>query len=213
VTAAIEPSRRHLRTALTAAAVALGMVGLAYASVPLYRIFCQVTGFGGTTQKAEASAAPTAADVKALAGKTVKVRFDGNVRGGLPWRFAPSQGPVEVKIGEQNLIYYRATSTHTAATTGSATFNVTPEAAGRYFAKIQCFCFNEQTLEPGQTVEMPVVFFVDPAILTDPDTRDISEITLSYSFFPVARPTRAPGIYATGKSDIVNALPSPSPAG
>jgi cytochrome c oxidase assembly protein subunit 11 len=202
VTTAAEPRQRHLRTAFVAAAVAVGMVGLAYAAVPLYRIFCQVTGFGGTTQKAAASAAPSAAQVKALAGKTIKVRFDGNVRGGLPWKFGPAQGPVEVKIGEQNLVFYRATSTHTASTTGSATFNVSPAAAGRYFAKIQCFCFNEQTLAPGQSAEMPVVFFVDPAILDDPDTKDISEITLSYSFFPVAAPSRAPGIYATGSSEL-----------
>lgn len=196
-----EPTR-HLRTALVAALVALGMVGLAYASVPLYRVFCQVTGFGGTTQKADASALPDAARVQALAGRTIKVRFDGNVRGGLPWRFGPAQGPMEIRIGEQNMAFYRATSTHGTATTGSATFNVSPAAAGKYFAKIQCFCFNEQTLTPGQSAEMPVVFFVDPAILDDPDARDIDEITLSYSFFPVAAPTRTPGIYATGQAEV-----------
>ena len=184
-----QPDRRHLRTALTAGAIALGMAGLAYASVPLYRVFCQVTGFGGTTQKA-------------LRGRTIKVRFDGNVRGGLPWQFAPAQGPVDVKIGEQNMAFYRASSSASGPTTGSATFNVTPAAAGQYFAKIQCFCFNEQTLAPGQTVDMPVVFYVDPAILDDPDAKDIDEITLSYSFYPVEQPTKAPGIYATGSSEI-----------
>jgi cytochrome c oxidase assembly protein subunit 11 len=207
VTATADLRTRQVRTAAIAAGAALAMAGLAYASVPLYRIFCQVTGFGGTTQRMEASAAPAAGEIRALGGKTIRVRFDGNVRSGLPWRFAPSQGPVEVKIGEQNLVYYRATSTHSAATTGSATFNVSPEAAGRYFAKVQCFCFNEQTLDAGQSAEMPVVFYVDPAILDDPDTRDISEITLSYSFFPVAAPGssangRPPGIYATGASSI-----------
>ena len=187
---------RHRRTALIAGAVALGMVGLAYASVPLYRIFCQVTGFGGTTQRVESVVDHP------VAGRTIKVRFDGNVRGGLPWRFAPSQGPMEIRIGEQNMAFFKAASTFTAPTTGSATFNVTPAAAGKYFAKIQCFCFQEQTLQPGQTAEMPVVFYVDPAILDDPDARDIDEITLSYSFFPVAEPTRPAGIYATGQAAI-----------
>ncbi|MBS3962243.1 MAG: cytochrome c oxidase assembly protein [Sandarakinorhabdus sp.] len=193
--------RRHLRTGLMAAAIAVGMVGLAYASVPLYRIFCQVTGFGGTTQKSDAAAAPTEEQIQALAGRTIRVRFDGNVRN-LPWQFAPSSKTVEVKIGQQNLAYYRATSTSAVATTGTATFNVSPANAGRYFNKIQCFCFNEQTLAPGQSVEMPVVWFVDPAILDDPDARNIDEITLSYTFFPVEAPSRAPGIYATGQADI-----------
>lgn len=188
--------RSHLRTALIAGAVAIGMAGLAYASVPLYRIFCQVTGFGGTTQRVDTMA------VTPVAGRTIKVRFDGNVRGGLPWQFAPAQGPMEIRIGEQNMAYYKASSSFSAPTTGSATFNVTPAAAGKYFAKIQCFCFQEQTLQPGQSVEMPVVFYVDPAILDDPDARDIDEITLSYSFFPVAEPTRPAGIYATGQAQI-----------
>jgi cytochrome c oxidase assembly protein subunit 11 len=191
---------RHLRTALFAGAVALGMAGLAYASVPLYRVFCQLTGFGGTTQRA--LAAPSADSLKGLHGRSVRVRFDGNVRGGLPWQFAPAQGPVNVKIGEQNMIFYKAASQSAASTTGSATFNVTPDAAGRYFAKIQCFCFNEQTLGPGQTVDMPVIFYVDPAILDDPDAREIDEITLSYSFYPVEQPKKAPGIHATGSSEI-----------
>jgi cytochrome c oxidase assembly protein subunit 11 len=194
--------RRHLRTGLMAAAIAVGMVGLAYASVPLYRVFCQVTGFGGTTMRVDAASLPGEAQLRALGGRTVKVRFDGNVRDGLAWSFGPAQGPITVKIGEQNIAYYRAASSAGGPTTGSATFNVSPASAGKYFAKIQCFCFNEQTLQPGQSVDMPVVFYVDPAILDDPDARDIDEITLSYSFFPVAAPTRAPGIYATGQADI-----------
>lgn len=202
---AAPPRQRLVRTALVGAAIAAGMVGLAYASVPLYRIFCQVTGFGGTTQKADAAALPSADQVAALGGRTIRVRFDGNVRGGLPWRFGPAAGPVEVRIGEQNIAFYRAENLGAGATTGTATFNVSPAAAGRYFNKIQCFCFNEQTLEAGQSVEMPVVWFVDPAILDDPDARNISEITLSYSFFPVANPTRAPGIYATGRADLAGA--------
>ena len=192
--------RSNIRTAVIAGSVALGMVGLAYASVPLYRIFCQVTGFGGTTQRVETIATTP------VAGRTIKVRFDGNVRGNLPWQFGPAQGPMEIRIGEQNMAFYKASfgasSSFTTATTGSATFNVTPAAAGKYFAKIQCFCFQEQTLQPGQSVEMPVVFYVDPAILDDPDARDIDEITLSYSFFPVAEPTRPAGIYATGQAQI-----------
>lgn len=201
MTTATQP-RRHLRTAALAGAIAVGMVGLAYASVPLYRIFCQVTGFGGTTQKSDGAGLATPAQMQALGGRTVKVRFDGNIRGGLPWQFAPAQGPMEIRIGEQNMAFYKAGSNGSAPTTGSATFNVSPAAAGKYFAKIQCFCFNEQTLNPGQTVEMPVVFYVDPAILDDPDTRNIDEITLSYSFFPVAVPTRPAGIYATGQAAI-----------
>ncbi|WP_199555803.1 cytochrome c oxidase assembly protein [Sandaracinobacteroides hominis] len=188
----------NLRIALVAAAIAIGMVGLAYASVPLYRIFCQVTGFGGTTQKAEML--PSAAQVRAAHGRQIKVRFDGNVRG-LPWQFSPA-APVTVKIGEQNIIFYKAVNQSAASTTGSATFNVSPDSAGKYFSKIQCFCFNEQTLAAGQTADMPVVFFVDPAILDDPDARDIDEITLSYTFYPVAEPSRPPAIRATGEQQI-----------
>jgi len=191
----------RVRTGVIAAAVAVGMVGLAYASVPLYRVFCQVTGFGGTTQKGSAAGLATPEQMKALAGRTVRVRFDGNVRG-LPWEFAPTKAHVDIKVGEQAMAFYRAASTGDSATTGTATFNVSPAAAGKYFVKIQCFCFNEQTLAAGQEVDMPVVYYVDPAILDDPDARKIEEITLSYTFFPVAEPTRAPGIYATGDAQI-----------
>lgn len=195
---ALPAQKNHLRVALIAACVAVGMGGLAYASVPLYRMFCQVTGFDGTTQRA--TAAPTADALKAVHGRTIKVRFDGNVRG-LPWQFTPAKG-VDVKIGEQNIIFYKAVNSSSAATTGSATFNVSPASAGKYFSKIQCFCFNEQTLQPGQFADMPVVFFVDPAILDDPDAKDIDEITLSYTFFPVAEPSGPPGISATGEKQV-----------
>ena len=191
--------RNNARIALIAAATALAMVGLAYASVPIYRVFCQVTGFGGTTQRAEA--APDAQQVQALHGRMVKVRFDGNVRG-LGWQFAPVKQVMKVKIGEQNIAFFRASNQSAASTTGRATFNVTPEQAGKYFAKIQCFCFNEQTLKAGQTVDMPVVFYVDPAILKDEDAKDIDEITLSYTFYPVENPSEPPGIRSTGKADI-----------
>ncbi len=191
----------RIRTGILAALIALGMVGLAYASVPLYRIFCQVTGFGGTTQAGSITGLATPEQLQALGGRSIKVRFDGNVRG-LPWDFAPVDNRVQIKIGEQAMAYYSAASSASSATTGTATFNVSPAAAGKYFVKIQCFCFNEQTLQPGQKVEMPIVYYVDPAILDDPDARNIDEITLSYTFFPVEAPTRAPGIYATGKADI-----------
>jgi cytochrome c oxidase assembly protein subunit 11 len=201
MSAALTDTGARIRTGLMAALIAAGMVGLAYASVPLYRIFCQVTGFGGTTQAGSVSGLATPEQLQALGGKTIKVRFDGNVRG-LSWNFAPVDNRVEIKIGEQAMAYYSAVSTSDRPTTGTATFNVSPAAAGKYFVKIQCFCFNEQTLAPGQKVEMPIVYYVDPAILDDPDARKIDEITLSYTFFPVEAPTRAPGIYATGKADI-----------
>lgn len=191
--------RARVRVGLMAAAIAVGMVGVAYASVPLYRIFCQVTGFAGTPQRA--SAAPGADTLLRLGGQTISVRFDGNVRG-LPWTFAPTENQVQVKIGEQNITYFRAANTSTTRTTGTATFNVSPNRVGKYFVKIQCFCFSEQTLAPGQQVDMPVVYYVDPAIVDDPDVRDIKEITLSYSFYPENSPEQAPAIRATGEQII-----------
>ena len=166
---------------MIAAGVALGMVGLSYASVPLYRLFCQVTGFGGTTQRAEA--APEKAT-----DKTVSVRFDANTSGSLDWSFHAVQTSMTVKVGEQTMAYYKATNISDKPLTGSAVFNVTPVQAGAYFNKIQCFCFTEQTLQPGQSVEMPVSFFVDPDMLDDPDAAGIKEITLSYTFYPVDKP-------------------------
>lgn len=191
--------RARVRTGVIAGMVALGMVGLSYAAVPIYRIFCQVTGFGGTTQRA--AAAPVAGEAGRGVARTIKVRFDGNVRD-LPWEFRPLDTRHEIRIGEQNLAYYRASNPSLQRTTGRATFNVSPDAAGKYFVKIQCFCFSEQTLAPGQQVDMPVVYYVDPAILDDPEARAIDEITLSYTFYPVTAPQQAPGIHATGEQRV-----------
>lgn len=187
------------RTAWLAAGVAVGMVGLAYASVPLYRIFCQVTGFGGTPRVA--ADAPLAAP-GAVAGTTIRVRFDANVRRGLPWDFRPVETMADLPLGERRIAFYRVTNRSDQPVTGMATFNVTPEAAGAYFAKIQCFCFNEQTLAPGESVDMPVVYYVDPAIRDDPDASKIEEITLSYSFFPVDAPKQPAGLRATGSAEV-----------
>ncbi|WP_448579759.1 cytochrome c oxidase assembly protein [Thermaurantiacus sp.] len=178
----------NTRTALVAGGIAIAMVGLSYASVPLYRLFCQVTGFGGTPMVA---AEGEAGSVLAVPGTSIRVRFDGNVRRGLPWTFAPSEPFVDLPVGERRMAFYRVTNHGDAPITGVATFNVAPEGAGPYFVKVQCFCFEEQTLEPGETVDMPVVYYVDPAILDDPESSRIEEITLSYSFFPVARKDQA----------------------
>ena len=162
-------------------AFVFGMVGLAYASVPLYRLFCQITGFGGTTQVAEV--APDA-----VLDRTIKVRFDANITPGLPWKFEPKERQVTVRIGEIGETAYRSESRATAPTTGTASFNVTPPAAGAYFNKMECFCFTEQTLAAGEGVDMPITFFVDPAIVEAKETRNLETITLSYTFYPVDEP-------------------------
>lgn len=184
--------RAKRRTGLLTALLAVAMIGLAYASVPLYRMFCQVTGFGGTTGRAEAAALPDSAALQALGGRTIKVRFDSNTAPGMAWRFAPRDRETEIKIGEKRLAFFTATNPAAGPTTGRATFNVSPDVAGQYFRKIECFCFTEQTLTAGETVEMPVTYFIDPAILDDPDARKIDEITLSYTFFPVDNPAAKP---------------------
>jgi cytochrome c oxidase assembly protein subunit 11 len=175
--------RRNGRTAAIMAFVALAMVGLAFASVPLYRVFCQVTGFNGTTQRAKGNAAPGP-----VAGKEVSVRFDANVSPTLPWRFAPERNREIVTIGEREMAVFKAKNLSARTIAGSAAFNVSPPQAGKYFTKIQCFCFSLQTLKAGEKVRMPVVFYVDPKFADDPDTKDISEITLSYTFYPVDEP-------------------------
>ena len=174
-------ARRNGRTAGLAGLLVLAMVGLAFASVPLYRLFCQVTGFGGTTRMAVGQEAPGAV------GRLISVRFDANISSTLPWRFQPVDTHRNVAIGARNIALYTARNLSDRPVTGTATFNVTPSQAGQYFTKIQCFCFTEQRLSPGQEVSMPVVFYVDPRILDDPSARNISEITLSYTFYPVDR--------------------------
>lgn len=170
----------NTRVGLMAAGFALSMLGAAYAAVPLYKLFCQVTGFGGTTSVA--ASAP-----KVALAKTIDVRFDGNVSG-LPWTFGPDKRLETVKLGEKRIAFYRVTNNSDQPMTGTATYNVSPETAGGYFTKIQCFCFTEQTLQPHQTVEMPVTYFVNPDLEKDPDARRIEEITLSYTFYPVDKP-------------------------
>ncbi|MEG3181867.1 cytochrome c oxidase assembly protein [Sphingomonas sp. LT1P40] len=168
---------RKLRTALLAVLGVCTMTGVAFASVPLYRLFCQVTGFGGTTMRADR--APGAVDAR------IKVAFDGNVSPKLAWKFKPEMASDEISIGARDMAFYTATNVANVPVTGTATYNVTPTQAGKYFSKIQCFCFTEQTLKPGETMRMPVIYYVDPKILTDPDTKDIETITLSYTFYPV----------------------------
>lgn len=175
----------NVRIGMIAGAAAVSMVGVSFAAVPLYRIFCQVTGFGGTTMRVDEAQAAT---ISPVAGKSVSVRFDANVSRNLPWEFRPTETHRTVQIGARNMSVYTAKSLSSEPLMGSATFNVTPVQAGQYFHKVQCFCFTEQTLRPGQQVQMPVVFIVDPRILEDPATKDISEITLSYTFYPVEQP-------------------------
>ncbi|MGI9387951.1 MAG: cytochrome c oxidase assembly protein [Methyloligellaceae bacterium] len=177
--------RRHRRVAGASFALVCVMVGLSFAAVPLYRIFCQVTGYGGTTKRVEANSGP-------VLDQMITVRFDSNTSDGLPWRFLPAKNTVTLKLGENKLAFYRATNTSEETLRGTATFNVTPEIAGSYFNKIECFCFTEQTLKAGETVDMPVSFFIDPDIVNDSDARGISEITLSYTFFPVKKTASAP---------------------
>ena len=172
------------------ALLAAAMVGLAFASVPLYRMFCQVTGFGGTPMRAPATRRARSAR------PTIGVRFDANIAPTLPWRFEPAQDRTVASIGARDMALYRAKNLTARPITGTAIFNVTPAQAGQYFTKIECFCFTEQTLKPGQEVDMPVVFFVDPKILDDPDDAATSTRSrLSYTFYPVetagARPARA----------------------
>ena len=170
---------RKTRTAILMALLVCGMTGLAFAAVPLYRVFCAATGFAGTPQVDVGGQAP------GDTGHLISIRFDANTAPDLPWRFHPVDTHRTVAIGARNIALYEAQNLSSHPITGQARFNVSPSQAGRYFTKIQCFCFTEQRLSAGQDVQMPVVFYVDPAILNDPDTRDISEITLSYTFYPV----------------------------
>lgn len=172
-------SGKNRRIAMLAGFMGLAMLGMGYAAVPLYEIFCRVTGYGGTTQRVgEAQAATVQATTRVMS-----VRFDSNVNSALPWSFKPENPVDRVSVGARDMAIYIAKNNSDQPVVGTATFNVTPVQAGKYFNKVQCFCFTEQLLKPGQTMRMPVLYYVDPAIMDDPETRDIEEITLSYTFY------------------------------
>lgn len=181
------PDRKRMaRTAGIAAAIVAGMTGLAFAAVPLYDMFCSVTGYGGTTQ--EADTAPAVA-----LERRIEVRFDANISPNLEVEFAPKQLSQNLRIGETGLAFYRVRNVSDAPVVARATYNVTPHVAGQYFAKLECFCFTDRTLAPGEEADLPVVFFVDPEIVSDPDTAEIDTLTLSYTFFRSADQSAAGG--------------------
>lgn len=180
--------------ALMLAGLVAGMVGLSFAAVPLYRMFCQATGYGGVPQVADV--APDE-----VLDRKIKVRFDTNVDRDLPWQFSAEQRAVDVRIGDSALVFFKAHNNTDKSVSGTAGFNVSPEIVGRYFTKIECFCFKQQTLAAGQSVEMPVTFFIDPKIVEDESTKNIEEITLSYTFYRSDDPSdvaNAPGDRASG---------------
>ncbi len=169
--------RQHRTVALLLAGLVVGMVGMAYAAVPLYDLFCRVTGYGGTTNTAEMAPA-------AVIDRTMTIRFDSNINRGLAWEFKPVELSQEIKVGESGLAFYQARNLTNETLVGTATYNVTPQSAGYYFNKIDCFCFTEQVLRPGETVDMPVTYFVDPEIEDDKNLDHVTTITLSYTFYP-----------------------------
>ena len=195
-TASRKPARRALvsrrglgRDAVVASIcglVVVLMVGASYAAVPFYNWFCRATGFNGTTQVA--TSAPSSAPL----ARKIAVRFDSNVAPGLPWKFEPEQTEIEVRIGEVVTVFYTVTNQSARTTTGQAAYNVAPLTVGKYFEKINCFCFTEQTMAPGEKREMPVVFYVDPSIVGDSDNDGLNTITLSYTFYPVRDPAPKP---------------------
>ena len=185
--------RRDIAVAAGCGVVVALMVGLAYAAVPLYNWFCRVTGFGGTTQVA------TSVPNETLA-RTLTVRFDANVAGGLPWSFRPERTSIEVKLGEVVTVNYLVVNEAARETVGNAVYNVAPLTTGIYFQKINCFCFTEQTLKAGERREMPVVFYIDPSLAKDPDQSDLNTITLSYTFYPVRQSTTVGRAGASGGS-------------
>lgn len=175
--------RRDTLVAAICGAVAAGMVGMAFAAVPLYDWFCRTTGFGGTTQVSVVAPGE-------VLDREVTIRFDSNVAPGLPWRFVPEQNTITARIGEVKTVYYKVINMAAREITAQAGYNVTPPQVGLYFHKINCFCFTEQTMKPGETREMAVVFYVDPAIAKDSDQESLNTITLSYTFFPLEAPPK-----------------------
>lgn len=183
--------RNNGRIVLMCLSFVVGMGAMSYAAVPLYQLFCQVTGYGGTTQRVEQYA-------DEVLDRTIKVRFDANTNG-LPWEFRPKQREIEVRIGETVQVFYESKNNSSRARSGQATFNVTPQYAGAYFNKVECFCFTELQLEGGESLDMPVVFYVDPAIVENEETRNLKTITLSYTMFP--REPAPPVVSAVGDAD------------
>ncbi|TDI61576.1 MAG: cytochrome c oxidase assembly protein [Alphaproteobacteria bacterium] len=171
-----DQNRRNKRVKWALAGFAVGMIALSFGIVPLYKIFCQVTGYGGTTQQAIAMP-------DQVFDREVQIRFNSDVAEDLPWTFRPSQKEVRLNVGESGLAFYRAVNHSDKSVTGMAIYNVTPLKAGQYFTKVDCFCFTEQVLEAGQEVDMPVTFFIDPEFMDDPDMEDVQTITLSYTFY------------------------------
>ncbi|WP_419900589.1 cytochrome c oxidase assembly protein [Roseomonas sp. USHLN139] len=204
-------ARRNRRVALGAAVVVGGMLGLSFAAVPLYTLFCAVTGYGGTPMIGGPGAPGAAADAR-----TMTIRFSANTHPGLPWRFQPGQNSMQVKPGEEALAFYTAASQSNGPSTGISTYNVTPEIAGPYFHKVHCFCFDEQTLAAGQQAEMPISFWVDPKIAENPETRDIRTITLNYTFFRTLADAERAGALAKAGPHVgraSDATPVSQPAG
>ncbi|WP_376099501.1 cytochrome c oxidase assembly protein [Roseomonas sp. CCTCC AB2023176] len=192
-------SRKNGRVAFAAFATVAGMVGLSFAAVPLYDMFCRATGYNGTVQ-IRSAAAPGATE------RQVTVRFAAIIHPSIPWQFEAGQGPMTVHLGEQGVAFYRAANPTAGPVEGTATYNVTPEVVGRYFHKVACFCFEAQTLEPGQSAEMPVMFWVDPKMAEDPNTRDIRTITLSYTFFRTLADAERAGALASAGPHVGRAV-------
>jgi len=188
-------ARQHRLIALCCGAFVLSMIGAAYAAVPLYSLFCKVTGYAGTTRVAAAAPSRTL-------DRSFDISFDANINRDLPWTFVPEARRVTVKAGEVKTIYYKITNTSQSPTVGVAAYNVTPMETGAFFSKIQCFCFTEQKLGPGESLELPVVFFVDPAIADNKALDDVRDVTLSYTYYPAKRPA----------SPVAAATPLPQPA-
>ena len=173
--------KRHVMVAAACGAFAALMVGAAFAAVPLYDWFCRTTGFGGTTQVSVAAPGE-------VLGRTITVRFDANVAGGLPWRFIPEKNSMNVRVGDVVTVFYTVTNQAARDTVGEASYNVTPPTTGAYFQKINCFCFTEQHVKAGETRELPVVFYIDPALVKDAEQDGLNTITLSYTYYPVRQP-------------------------
>ena len=191
------PRRSNRPVVVVCLTFLVAMLGMSYAAVPLYDLFCRVTGYGGTTQRVTQYS-------EIVLDREVTVRFDANVAAGLPWQFRPVAREVKVKIGETAQASYAAKNVFSQPTSGRATFNVTPQLAGAYFMKVECFCFTDNELAPGETMDMPVVFYVDPAIVEVPELKNINTITLSYTFFPIddaGSPDQAAAAGKTAKTD------------